>query len=102
MASKQTWECFVCKNNGFPGTMVYLAGKDDQGRAIRLEPDGTTPHTHKTKVPSQQQQSQQTQQLQQPEQIELLLQIKLLNQKMDKVIALLTGEHTQHKEPVSN
>ena len=30
MASKQTYECFVCKANGFPGTLVYLAGKDDQ------------------------------------------------------------------------
>ena len=62
MASKNTWECFVCKANGFPGTLVYLAGKDAQGRAIRLEDDGTTPHVHKSKVPSQNQQSQQQQQ----------------------------------------
>ena len=65
MASKQTYECFVCKNNGFPGTLVYLAGKDAQGRAIRLEDDGTTPHVHKTKVPSQQQQKPQQQETQQ-------------------------------------
>jgi hypothetical protein len=49
------YECFKCKNNGFPGVMVYLAGKDDHGRAIRLDDDGTTPHIHKTKHPSQQQ-----------------------------------------------
>jgi hypothetical protein len=100
MASKNTWECFVCKANGFPGTLVYLAGKDAQGRAIRLEDDGTTPHVHKSKVPSQQvqqeqvqrqqqQQAQQQQQLKQPEQVDLILQIKLLNTKMDKVISLL-------------
>ena len=61
MASKSTYECFVCKNNGFTGVQVYLAGKDDQGRSIRLESDGVTPHVHKTKVTSQQ-----TQQTQQP------------------------------------
>ena len=41
---------------GFPAVMVYLAGKDPQGRAIRLEEDGVTLHKHKTKVPSQQHQ----------------------------------------------
>jgi len=51
----------VCKNNGFPGTQVYLAGKDDQGRAIRLEEDGVTTHVHKTRLASQQQQQQQQQ-----------------------------------------
>jgi hypothetical protein len=27
MASKQTYECFVCKRNGFPDTRVYIDGK---------------------------------------------------------------------------
>jgi hypothetical protein len=74
--------------------VVYLAGKDEQGCAIILEDDGVTPHTHKSKVPSQQQQQQlsqqQTQQQLQSQQqatiTDLLVQMKLLNQKMDKLL----------------
>lgn len=86
MASKNTFECFTCKNNGFPGVMVYLAGKDEQGKAIRLESDGITPHTHKTKVPSQQQQQQQQKEI---TIADLALQIKLMSQKLDRVIDYL-------------
>ena len=93
MASKSTYECFVCKANGFAGTLVYLAGKDDKGRAIRLEDDGVTPHQHKSKAPSQQVQQEQAQR-----QPDLFLEIKLISQKLDKVITLLTEEHTKHKE----
>jgi hypothetical protein len=96
MASSKTYECFQCKNNGFPGVQVYLAGKDEQGKAIRLEEDGLTPHTHKTKVPSQQQQQQQQEHQtgQPPPQkditiADLALEIKLLSQKIDRVIDYL-------------
>jgi hypothetical protein len=58
---------YDCRSNGFANVQVYLAGKDDQGRAIRLESDGVTPHVHKTKVPSQQQAQQQQQQFRQSE-----------------------------------
>ena len=34
------------RDNGYANTMVYLAGKDDQGRTIQLEEDGTK-HVHK-------------------------------------------------------
>lgn len=50
MSSKRTFECFVCKNNGFPNVMVVLAGKDDHGRPIRKDPDDESDHVHKTKL----------------------------------------------------
>ena len=87
MASSKTYECFQCKNNGFPGVQVYLAGKDEQGKAIRLEEDGVTPHTHKTKVPSQQQQQGQSQK--DITIADLALEIKLLSTKIDRVIDYL-------------
>lgn len=49
MTEQRTFECFVCKNNGFPNVMVVLAGKDERGVAIRKEPTGET-HIHKTKL----------------------------------------------------
>lgn len=82
MASKNTYECFVCKSNGFPNVQVYLAGKDESGKAIRLEEDGVTPHTHKTKVPSQQTQQQQQLASQKPI-------WDIVNTKLDRIIAIL-------------
>jgi hypothetical protein len=58
-----------------------LAGKDDQGHAIRLEDDGVTPHTHKTKVPSQQQQLASQKPI-----------WDIVNAKLDRIIALLEKE----------
>jgi hypothetical protein len=99
--SKQTFECFVCKNNGFSGTMVYLAGKDDRGHAIRLESDGVTPHTHKTKVPSQQQQRQQSQGstavVTESPTTTTTTSLKIINAKLDRIIALLTGSPQTNK-----
>lgn len=57
MASRKPYECFRCRDNGFPITMVYLAGKDDQGKTIYIEDDGTA-HRHKTKEQAQQSQQQ--------------------------------------------
>ena len=42
--SRKSFECFSCSDNGCPHTIVYLAGKDDQGKTIRLE-DNWTRHT---------------------------------------------------------
>jgi hypothetical protein len=44
--SRKPYECYYCRDHGFPDTMVYLAGKDDQGKTIQLEEDGTE-HVHK-------------------------------------------------------
>ena len=46
---KKPYECFACKNNGFPNEMVLLAGRDDRGNPIRKNLD-ESPHTHKTKL----------------------------------------------------
>ena len=46
MASKQTFECFVCKRNGFPETRVYLDGKTEDGKTIYKNED-MSPHQHK-------------------------------------------------------
>lgn len=46
MASKQTYECYVCKRNGFADTRVYLDGKTEDGRTIYKNED-MSPHQHK-------------------------------------------------------
>lgn len=62
MASKQTYECFQCKKNGFPDVRVYLDGKTEDGKTIYKNED-MTPHQHKqqTKQPAQQAKQQQPQ-----------------------------------------
>lgn len=39
--SPKLFECFSCRDNGCPHTIAYLAGKDDQGKTIQLEDNGT-------------------------------------------------------------
>ena len=51
MASKQTYECYVCKRNGHGDVRVYLDGKTDDGKTIYKNID-MSPHVHK---PQQQQ-----------------------------------------------
>jgi hypothetical protein len=46
MASKQTYECYVCKKNNFPGVRVHLDGKDANGKTI-YKNENMTPHQHK-------------------------------------------------------
>jgi len=46
--SRKQFECYYCRDHGHPNTMVYLAGKDEQGKTIQLEGDGTR-HVHKVK-----------------------------------------------------
>jgi hypothetical protein len=52
---KRTYKCFVCEKNGFENIQVVLGGKDSNLRTIYLEPDGHTPHEHRTSKQSQQQ-----------------------------------------------
>jgi hypothetical protein len=70
MASRKSYPCFKCRDNGFDSVMVYLAGQDEQGKTIQLEEDGTR-HVHK-----EQQQVQQHEQLQQQQQQQQQLQPK--------------------------
>ena len=75
--------------------MVYLAGKDDSGKTIQLEEDGTK-HVHKTK--GQQTQEQQgsstvvTTSTTTPTNAELT-SIKIINTKLDHIISLLESQH---------
>jgi hypothetical protein len=57
--SKQPYPCFKFRDNGFPNIMVFLAGKDDSGKTIYVEEDGTG-HVHKTKEQYQQTHQQQS------------------------------------------
>ena len=91
MASKQKYECFTCRDNGFPNVLVYLAGKDSHGKAIRVEEDGST-HVHKTKqedAPKLEKISNlptgSTHQEQQHS-------MKIINAKLDRIIELLESQ----------
>lgn len=94
MASRKPYECFKCRDNGFPNTMVYLAGKDEQGKTVYIEDDGTG-HQHKVK---QQQQKQLLQQQQQTQGSATVVtteptSVKIINAKLDRIISLLEREH---------
>jgi hypothetical protein len=39
--SRKSYEFFRCRDNGYPLTIVYLAGKDGQDKALQLEDNGT-------------------------------------------------------------
>lgn len=52
--SRKPYECFRCRDNGFPGVQVYLAGKDNQNKTVYVEENGHK-HIHKTKEQQQQQ-----------------------------------------------
>lgn len=56
MASKQTYECYVCKRNGFTDVRVYLDGKTEDGKTNYKNED-MSPHNYKqlSQQPKQQQ-----------------------------------------------
>jgi hypothetical protein len=94
MASKQTYECYVCKRNGFPDIRVFLDGKTEEGKTIYKNEDMTS-HQHKTKQPEQEQQSQ-------PQASTTIVteptSVKIINAKLDRIIALLESQQQQQKK----
>ncbi|MGH9856482.1 MAG: hypothetical protein ACRD4B_01440 [Acidobacteriota bacterium] len=92
MASRNTYECYACKKAGFPNIRVYLDGKTESGQTIYKDED-LTPHQHQHKQQSQSQQPQ-AQQVEVTN-ADLVLQIKLLQQKMDSILELLTAKVNQ-------
>lgn len=94
MASRNTYECYVCKKNGFPETRVYLDGKDANGKTIYKNED-FSPHQHK-----QAKQEQQTQP--QPKASTTIVteptSLKIINAKLDRIIALLESQQQQKPE----
>lgn len=81
MASHKPYECFRCRDNGFPNTMVFLAGKDDHDKTVYVEEDGTS-HQHKLKQQQQHQQASTTV-------VTEPTSLKIINAKLDRIIALL-------------
>ena len=91
MASKQTYECYVCKRNGFADIRVYLDGKTEDGKTIYRNED-MLPHVHKQ---AKQQQSQ-------PQQQSSIIvteptSLKIINAKLDRIIALLLESQQQER-----
>lgn len=84
--SRKPYECFRCRDNGFPNTQVYLSGKDEQGKTVYVEEDGTA-HQHKVK---QEQQSQQQQGS--PTVVTEPTSMKIINAKLDRIITLLESQ----------
>ena len=89
MASKQTYECYVCKRNGFPETRVYLDGKTEDGKNIYKNEDMSA-HSHKQHQQPQQHPEQQIdfKSLQSA----LKADYGMINAKLDRLIALLNKE----------
>ena len=87
--SRKPYECFKCRDSGYPNTMVYLAGKDDTGRTIQLEEDGTK-HIHKQ---AKREEESTTVVTAEPTPI-----MKIINAKLDRIIALLEGQHQQQQQ----
>jgi hypothetical protein len=45
--SEKTFQCFTCRDRGFPEVLIRLAGKDEKGKTVQVELDGETLHVHK-------------------------------------------------------
>ena len=94
MASRNTYECYVCKKNNFPGVRVYLDGKTDDGITVYKNED-MTPHQHKQQVKPQQQQVSTTV-------VTEPTSLNIINAKLDRIITLLlrvaTSEEQQQQQ----
>ena len=82
MASKQTYECFQCKKNGFPDVRVYLDGKTEDGKTIYKD-ENMAPHHHKQQSQTQQQQPQAGPSLE-----KLSDELVAINEKLERLINL--------------
>jgi hypothetical protein len=85
------YECFRCRDNGFPKIMVNLAGKDDQGKTIYIE-DDRTGRRHKTK--DSQQSATSSSQTEQnlgrlPSEKIIIAMLEGINKKLDRFSGLL-------------
>ena len=84
--SRKPYECFKCRDKGYSNTMVYLAGKDESGKTVYVEEDGT-PHLHKT---NKQGSSTVVTNTTTPTMEPTLL--KIINAKLDRIISLLESQ----------
>jgi hypothetical protein len=93
MASRKTYTCFVCQKSGHD-IHVFLDGKDEQGHTKYLNEDMTR-HTH---LGSGQQQQTQSPQASTTTVTAEPTSLKIINAKLDCIIALLEGQHQQHQQ----
>ena len=88
MASRNTYECYICKKNGFPETRVYLDGKTEDGKTIYKNED-LTPHQHKSEAESPQNRAQKSS-------FDTVVteptSLKSINTKLDRIIELLESQ----------
>lgn len=109
MASRKTYECFVCQKMGFD-VQVFLDGKDEKGHTKYLESDGVTKHVHKGQQPEEQYEDKigvhlptgSTQESQQQPSLAQILQIlQGLESKIDHLTKLFyaQSQSQQQKEP---
>lgn len=97
MASRNTYECYVCKRNGFDNIRVYLDGKTADGKTIYKNED-LTPHQHKQAQSQQQGSSTTTVVTQATTKEERILNLlNDLNIKMSHVIKLLDEKNVINK-----
>jgi hypothetical protein len=89
MASQRTYECFACKRLGFSGVLVYLDGKDDEGRTKYLNKDMTS-HIHQG-IPISTQQPP-SQQISKEEIIPLL---RIIDAKLDRLLTDVSGNNEE-------
>jgi hypothetical protein len=108
MASRKTYECFVCKRQGFDNVQVYLDGKDADGKTKYLNEDMTV-HTHQGSSATTQATQPQPQaqgaasttivtQAQATKEDRILNMLNGLTIKLDRVLALLQEEKENKKE----
>lgn len=94
MASKQTYECYVCKRNGFVDVRVYLDGKDENGKTVYKNED-MSPHSHKqlSPQPKKEQQSKQP-----PELTEILDKLQGLEAQIGHLTKLVYAFMQQQQQ----
>jgi hypothetical protein len=83
MASKQTYECYVCKRQGFENVRVFLDGKTEDGKTIYKNEDMSA-HVHKGTIGT----SSKTAQKLHVDSVSL----DVLNQKLDEILHLLKAQ----------
>jgi hypothetical protein len=91
MASPRTYECLVCKRNGIDDVLVYLNGKDTEGRTRYLNEDMST-HTHQGTSTS----TQQLMTTKQPSNEQIVPLLRIINTKLDRLLTeTVIKEHVE-------
>ena len=105
MASRKTYECFVCKRQGFDNVQVYLDGKDAEGKTKYLNEDMTV-HIHQGSSATTQATQPQAQaaastitvtQAQVTKEDRMIAMLNGITIKIDRLLAILEQERDKDK-----